>query len=73
MPDEAMWKELQDLLKRYAAKWMIWEGQPLPEIAAKLAEMGIQSVVFDPCAGKPEQGDFMSVMKQNVAGLEKVY
>ena len=52
---------------------MIWEGEPLPEIVAKLAEIGIQSVVFDPCAGKPEQGVFMSVMKQNVAELQKVY
>jgi len=73
MPDEAMWQEVQDLLKRHPAKWMIWEGQPLPEIVTKLAEIDIQSVIFDPCASKPEQGDFMSVMKQNVAELEKVY
>lgn len=73
MPDEAMWRELQDLFQRHPAKWMIWEGQPLPEIVTKLAEIGVQSVVFDPCAGKPAQGDFMAVMKQNVAALEKVY
>lgn len=73
LPDEALWKELTELLKSHPAKWMIWEGQPLPEIVEKLVEIGIQSVVFDPCAGKPGQGDFMSVMKQNVAELEKVY
>jgi zinc transport system substrate-binding protein len=73
IPDETMWQELQDLLKRHPAKWMIWEGQPLPEIVTKLAEIGIQSVVFDPCAGVPDQGDFMSVMKKNMAGLERVY
>ena len=73
LPDETMWKELTELLKSHPAKWMIWEGTPLPEITEKLSEMGITSVVFDPCAGKPEQGDFMSVMKQNVAELEKVY
>jgi len=73
LPDEALWKELTELLKSHPAKWMIWEGQPLPEIVEKLVEIGIQSVVFDPCAGKPEQGDFMSVMKQNVAELQKVY
>ncbi len=73
LPDEAMWQELRELLKSHPSKWMIWEGEPLPEIVAKLAEIGIQSVVFDPCAGKPEQGDFMSVMKQNVARLQKVY
>ena len=73
LPDEAMWQELGELLKSHPSKWMIWEGEPLPEIVAKLAEIGIQSVVFDPCAGKPEQGVFMSVMKQNVAELQKVY
>ena len=73
MPDEAMWQELGELLKRHPAKWMIWEGTSLPAITEKLVQMGIRSVVFDPCAGKPEQGDFMSVMKQNVAELQRVY
>ena len=73
MPDERMWQALIHLLNTHPAKWMIWEGTPLPEITERLAEMGITSVVFDPCAGKPEQGDFMSVMKQNVVGLQKVY
>jgi zinc transport system substrate-binding protein len=73
LPDEALWKELMELLKNHPAKWMIWEGTPLPAITERLSEMGITSVVFDPCAGKPEQGDFMSVMKQNVSELQKVY
>ena len=72
-PDEAMWRGLNKLLERHPAKWMIWEGAPLPAIVERLAEMGITSVVFDPCAGKPEAGDFMFVMKQNVAELKKVY
>ena len=73
LPDEALWQDLTKQLATHRAKWMIWEGTPLPEITERLAEMGITSVVFDPCAGKPEQGDFMSVMKQNVVGLQKVY
>ena len=73
LPDETLWKELTDLVTTHPAKWMIWEGTPLPAITERLAQMGIRSVVFDPCAGKPEQGDFMSVMKQNVAELKQVY
>jgi zinc transport system substrate-binding protein len=73
IPDETLWKELADLINTHPAQWMIWEGPPLPEVAAKLAEMGIQSVVFDPCAGKPDQGDFLSVMKENVAALQIMY
>lgn len=72
-PEEALWKELSELLRSHPAKWMIWEGTPLPETKERLTKMGITSVVFDPCAGKPEQGDFISVMKQSIAGLAKVY
>ena len=52
---------------------MIWEGEPSSDITAKLAALGIQSVVFDPCAGTPDDGDFASVMKLNMAALKTVY
>ena len=51
---------------------MIWEGEPSSDITAKLAAQGIQSVVFDPCGGKPDGGDFVSVMKRNMAALKTV-
>jgi len=73
MPDEAMWQELTNLISGYPAKWMIWEGEPLPEIAARLKSMGIQSVVFDPCAGMPSQEDFLSIMTTNIEALKIVY
>lgn len=38
-----------------------------------LAQMGIGSLVFDPCANRPEQGDFLSVMKTNVAQLRLAF
>ncbi len=73
MPSDAMWRELAVLLEAHPAQWMIWEGEPSQEITAKLAERGIRSVVFDPCGGAPEGGDFASVMKGNMAALETVY
>jgi zinc transport system substrate-binding protein len=73
MPDGSMWQELKELVDAHPAKWMIWEGDPDPEITTKLAGLGIQSVVFDPCAGKPEQGDFLSVMQKNVTALQTVF
>jgi zinc transport system substrate-binding protein len=73
MPSDAMWQELTSLLASHPAKCMIWEGEPSPEIAAKLAALGIESVVFDPCGGAPDGGDFASVMKTNVAALKSVY
>jgi zinc transport system substrate-binding protein len=73
MPSAAMWRELSSLLRSHPAKWMIWEGEPSPDIAARLTALGIRSLVFDPCAGTPAGGDFASVMKRNLAALETVY
>ncbi len=70
MPSDAMWQELTTLLRLHPAKWMIWEDEPSSGIKAKLAALGIQSVVFDPCAGKPDSGDFSSVMKLNISALK---
>lgn len=73
MPSEAMWQELTTLLGSHPAKWMIWEGEPSPEIRPRLGAQGIQSVVFDPCGGAPDEGDFLSAMERNVAALKTVF
>ena len=73
MPSDDLWQELTKLLHSHPAKWMIWEGKPLSQITAKLVAMGVESVIFDPCAGAPDGGDFASVMKLNIAALNRVY
>jgi zinc transport system substrate-binding protein len=73
LPDEAMWKELEKLHHEHGAAWMIWEDEPLPESIKRLGEMGIQSVVFNPCGNRPEQGDFMTVMNSNVENLRLIF
>ena len=74
MPDEAMWQALNKLISDYPAKWMIWEGIPLPAIVTRLESLGIQIVVFDPCAGSMgSQKDFISRMKINIKTLQKVF
>ena len=72
-PDEQMWMDLKEMLKGHPAKWMIWEGEPIPESVAKLKEMGIESVVFDPCGNRPDKGDFMMTMKNNIENLRSVF
>jgi len=76
-PDEApsleQWSELRALLKKHPAKWMIWEGEPDPEVAAELEKIGVKSLVFDPSAGVPGEGDFLTVMERNIAGLELAF
>lgn len=69
-PSEEMWEAFETMLRSHPAKLMVWEGEPLTEVEGRLADMGIDSVVYDPCGNSPESGDFGSVMLQNVANLE---
>lgn len=68
-PSQKQWDHLAELQKKNAASWMIWEGEPLPASKRRLLQMGIHSVVFDPCANRPVHGDFLSVMRANLEGL----
>lgn len=72
VPDETALDTLKGLLAQHPAQWMIWEGEPAAASVAKLAALGIKSVVFDPCGNRPESGDWLSVMRQNVANLQSV-
>jgi zinc transport system substrate-binding protein len=48
---------------------MLWEGEPHPETRKLLEEASIKVVVFLPCGNKPEQGDYLTTMKQNLENL----
>ncbi len=72
-PSAEGWSGLEQLLREHPAEWMLWEAQPLPEVVSRLRELGVRSVVFDPCSSRPESGDLMSVMRQNVASLRPVF
>jgi zinc transport system substrate-binding protein len=69
MPSDAQWRDFHHLLDHDAAELMIWEGEPLPEVRSRLEGMGVTVVVFDPVSTVPESGDFLSVMRANVAAL----
>lgn len=70
VPGEEALEELKGILKEHPATVMLWEGEASKKSVALLKEMGIGSVIFDPCGNRPEEGDFLSVMEANVAGLE---
>ena len=72
LDDQAL-SDLSAVLTGFRARWMIWEGEPSKDNVEKLAGLGLQSVVFDPCANVPASGDFMSVMKANVEAMEKAF
>lgn len=73
MPEQGQWDALQQLLDTHSAGWMIWEGQPDKQSVARLDELDINSLVFSPCANTPEEGDFISVMKNNIREIEKAF
>jgi zinc transport system substrate-binding protein len=72
-PTDAQWAELQTMLAKHPAQWMIWEEEPMKKSAERLKEIGLNSLVFDPCGNIPDQGDFLSVMRQNVENLKPVF
>lgn len=73
MPDETEWSNLDKLLKKHPAKWMIWEGPPKKEIVQKLKQHGVGSAIFDPCGNVPADGDYLEVMQKNVERLKPVF
>ena len=73
VPDDKAIAELQSILAKHPAKWMIWEGEPAKESVAKIQALGLQSVVFAPSGNVPDEGDFMTVMQANVAAMEKAF
>ncbi len=73
MPDVSQWAELRSILKDHKARWMIWEGEPVSDMVLMLRSMGVESIVFDPCANVPDREDFLSVMRQNVGNFRKAF
>lgn len=70
MPPETEWTGLDKTLARHPAKTMLWEGRPAAAVAEELSARGIASAVFDPCANRPESGNFLAVMRQNIENLK---
>lgn len=62
--------ELKAILAKHPATWMIWEDAPSEANIAAVAELGLKSVVFAPCANRPAEGDWLAVMKANVERME---
>ena len=71
VPDAEAIEKLKQKLIDHPAEWMIWEGEPLPESIEKLKDLGISSLVVNPCGNQPEEGDWLSVMQANVAELRR--
>ncbi len=72
LPDDAQWRQLDKLLESHPARWMIWEGPPPDETAARLESRGVACLVFYPCGNTPPEGDYLSVMQANIQRLKQI-
>ena len=72
LPTEEQWSQLQKILSVHPAQWMLWEAKPDEETVKKLETLGIKSIVFSPCANRPLDGDFLSVMRGNIDRLKTI-
>ncbi|MEM0897353.1 MAG: metal ABC transporter substrate-binding protein [Verrucomicrobiota bacterium] len=54
------------------AKYFMWEGEPLAESVEALEGLGLTSFVFTQCPNRPESGDFLSVMKENIEAMKSL-
>lgn len=72
-PTEEQWRDLDAILAEHPSKWMLWEGEPLPQTKEKLAERGIDCVVVETLANRPASGDFLSQMRENLDRLAPIF
>lgn len=72
-PAAGDWRALQAIIDTHPSRTMLWEDEPLAETVVKLKDMGINSLVFAPCANVPESGDWLTVMQQNLQNLQLAY
>ena len=69
MPSNEEWQKFDALHREHPGKLMLWEEAPLPSVADRLRQIGVETVVFQTCAAQPEKGDYHTVMKSNAARL----
>lgn len=60
------WVDFQNQRLDHPAELMIWEGQPSQLMIERLQQQGIRSVIFDPVANRPANGDYFTVMNTNL-------
>jgi len=70
VPNETMWRELEEVLESHPARLMLWEGEPLEEVKRRLASLGIESVLFDPAGSRSAVGSWLETMQSNAERLE---
>jgi len=69
--DEKAKAEINALLAVHPAEVMIWEGKPTTGNLEYLQSLGLKNIVIEPCMNRPEHGDFMTQMQENLKIFKK--
>jgi len=67
--DEKAKSDIQKLLKEHPSSLMIWEGEPSRENRDYVTDLGLKGIVIKPLMNQPEEGDFISGMKENIKNM----
>jgi len=70
--DKKAQADIKALLAVHPAKVMIWEGKPTEENLEYIRSLGLQNVVVEPCMNRPENGDFITQMQENIKMLMRL-
>jgi zinc transport system substrate-binding protein len=71
-PADRQWERFADQHPEHEARIMIWEATPTPETEQRLRdEFQVISVPFHTLANRPADGDYLTVMQTNLAGLRQ--
>jgi len=72
-PSTINWQKIEKDLLHQRADWIIWPQDPLPMARTRLEDMQVKSVIFSPCSMPPDQGDFITVMRQNIENIQPIF
>lgn len=70
-PGTKQWIDFSNLLRKHPARIMFWEDTPLGSVRQRLEELGVKSFVFDPAGNTPHQGDYFTVMAENLLAIDR--
>jgi len=71
-PGTRDWIDFGNLLREHPARLMVWEAAPTAAVQERLSQEGVESVVFNPVANTPKNGDYFNEMEQNLQRLQRV-
>ena len=69
-PSPKQWENLNNLIKENESSIMLWEDEPSQQIQIELDKIGISSIIFKPCGNQPAEGDFLSIMHDNLKNIK---